>query len=154
MDPYSKKDFLESLAETRVQASWFFASYYWHGEDFDEDYYVEDDPDIYWIGNNLSIGDLFVSLDDIETIAKEEIPLSVFLAHYDFAMEYEDGIPKINLHTFHQFYKEDNTILDNPMEWVKNWYQKNEERINTPEFKAEMKAVEEKLLEEFKKSIQ
>ena len=154
MDAYAKKDFLDSLKETRTQASWFFSSYYCPDEEFDEDYYIEDDEDIYWTGNILSIGDIFVSLDDIETIAKEEIPLEVFLSHYDFCMEYEEGIPRINLHTFHQFWKWDNTILDNPVEWAKNWHKKNEERINTPEFKAEMKAYQDKMLEDFKKSIE
>ena len=105
MDPYAKKDFLSSLQETRTQASWFFASYYWAGEEFDEDYYIEDDPDIYWIGSILSIGDIFVSLDDIETIAREEIPCKVFLSWYDFSLCREVLDMHLNLHTFHQFWK-------------------------------------------------
>jgi hypothetical protein len=154
MDAYAKKDFLSSLQETRTQASWFFHNYYFGDEEFDEDYYIEDDSDIYWNGSILSIGDIFVSLDNIETIAREEIPLSVFLSHYDFEMEaHETEIPRINLHTFHQFWKEDNTILENPIEWVRNWEKKNQERINTPEFKAETEALEKKLLDGFQKEL-
>lgn len=96
--------FIDAVEEARLQALWFFAEYYWGDEVWEEGYEI-DKNDTYWIGNNLSIGDIFVSLDDIEMIAREEIPWKVFLSWYDFSLCREFSEMRLNLHTFHQLWK-------------------------------------------------
>lgn len=132
MKLYSQIQKLKSDART------FFIKY-WYEEDF---YDYMDDPDVYWIGDGhvLGCGDIFVSLEDIETIVKNNIPRDIFYDWYWYNVENED-INLVNYNAHRTYWKTHEEIVQ--------WLQDEEKRRETPEYKEETERMLKKLYDEW-----
>lgn len=135
MKLYSQIQKLKSDART------FFIKY-WYEEDYAD--YI-DDPEVWWIwgGQTLWVGDIFVSLADIETIVRLDIKRDVFSDWYWHMVENYESDLRINLENYNA-----RRTYGNTHEEIIKWQENEAKRRETPEYKAECEAQLKKLYDE------